>query len=172
LDGGQALRLLATMWRIRLFEERGRGARACETQDVSREHLVARTQDADEERRRHDGGRRQAVGREVVARSEAERERDRCHEHHREHDLADTGAKLAASVEAAHPEHEHRDHREERKPVALRLPDDSPQRRPLAEIELPEDKCHPDAEDEACQVERHQGGNAGQAPGDGEKRGA
>ena len=108
----------------------------------------------------------------MVARPEAERQRDHCNEHHRQNDLARTGSELASSVEAADPEDEHRDHREKRKPVALRLPEDSPQWRPLPEIELAEDERHEDPEDEPREVEYHEGGDTGEAAGDGQERGA
>ena len=157
---------------LALADQHRSPARTAETQDVTGEHLVARTQDPDEERRRDDRSRRQAVRREVIAGPQAKGEGDHGHEHHREHDLADAGAQLAPPVEPAHPEHEHRDDREERQPLALRLPDDSPQRRPVAQVELAEDERHPDAEHEAGQVERDQRGNAGEAPADGEKRAA
>ena len=155
---------------LALSDQDGSSPRTGQTQHVAREHLVARTKDPDEERRRDNRRRRQAVGREVVAGAKAECERDQGHEHHREHDLTDAGAQLPPTVETAHPEHEHRDDREEGKPLALRLPDDSPQRRPVAKVELAEDERHPDAEHEAGQVDCHEGGDAGEAPYDGKKR--
>ena len=108
----------------------------------------------------------------MIARPEPEGERDRRDEDEREEDLAEPRAQLPPAVEPPDPEHEHGDDRQERQPVRLGVPEDSPQRRPLAEIEHPEDQRDEDAEDEADEVDRHQGGHAGEPAPERDESGA
>ena len=97
-------------------------------QHLDRERLVARAEDADRERCEHDRGRDQAVGREVVARSDPERRaRSAATSDERRDDLPDARATLARRIQAACPEDEHRDQREERKPLRLGVPEDAPE---------------------------------------------
>ena len=157
---------------LSLSDEHRSPSRAGKAENVPGQQLVAGAQDADEDRGRHHRSRCQAVGREVVARPEPERERDRRDEHEREDDLADTSPQLTPPVKASDPEHEHRDHRQKRKPLGLGVPDDSPDRRPVAEIELAQDQGDEDAEGQPDEIQSDERQDAGKPPGDGKKRGA
>src|SRR5439155_17017779 len=84
-----------------LPDENGAPADAGKAKDIPREHLVACAQDPDEQSGEDERRRRQAVRREVVARSEPERERDHGDDGKRGDDLAEPGAQLAPAVEPA-----------------------------------------------------------------------
>ena len=157
---------------LSLADEDRAPAHARKLEDVARQDVVARAEHADEERRQDERRRRQPVGRVVVARSESEGERDHGHEHQGEHDLAETGAQLTPSVQPADPEHEHGDHRQEGQPVALGAPQDPPEGRPLAEVELAEDQGDVDAQHEPSQVEQDQSRHAREPAGDRDEAGA
>ena len=67
-----------------------------------------------------------------------------------------TPARSSRRREPADPENEHRDHRQERKPVRLRPPDQPPERRRLPEVERAENQRDVDAEREPREVEDDQ----------------
>ena len=120
---------------VAFADQHGTPSHAGEAEHVPRQHLVARPQQADEQRSENERRRRQPVGREVVAGAEPERERDHRDEDQRCDDLTEPRANLAPLAQAPDPEHEHGDHRQERS-QSVSVSQDFPERRPVAEVEL------------------------------------
>ena len=128
-----------------------------DAEDVLRHDVVARAQDADEDRRHDERRREDRVRREVVAGADAERERQDGDEDERRDDRAEPAAVLALGVEAVAPEDEHGDEREERQPLRLGVaPDQSPQHRPRARHDLAQRERGIDAERQPAEVQQEQ----------------
>ena len=64
-------------------------------EELERNRVVGRAEEADRERARHDRGRDQARGREVIVGAEPEREHDERDEHEGGNDAPGTGATFA-----------------------------------------------------------------------------
>ena len=76
------------------------------------------------------------------------------------------GAALAGRVEPRLREHEHRHERDERQPLALRLPQDAPEDRRVPVVDLPEREREIESERDAADVERDETGDAADAERD------
>jgi hypothetical protein len=106
----------------------------------------------------------------VVPGADPEGERDDGDDHERLDHLAETRADFPPPVETADPEHEHRDHRQERKPVRLRPPHVAPERRPLTEVQLAQRQRDEHAERQPREVEHDERGDARKPAETGEQR--
>ncbi len=99
--------------------------------------------------------------------AEPEGERQQRDEEERRDDLAEAGAALAARVQARLREDEHRDERDERQPLALRLPEHAPENRRVPVVDLPQRERGIERQREAAEVEEDEEGDAADAEDDG-----
>ena len=131
-------------------------ANAEQVQQVARDALVARAQDADDRRAGDDCGRRETVRPELVVDSPREDERHHRDEHERRDDAADSRPLLALGVEPRLPEDEDRDQRQEREPLLLGLPGDAPERQLVLVVEPAQRERQIEPEREPADVDRQQ----------------
>jgi hypothetical protein len=137
---------------------------AREPQQVGGNRLVARAQHADQRDREHERGREEAEGREPeLADPDAERDRDHGDDGKTPDDPAQPGAALARRVQARVPEDEHRHDGQERQPVGLLPPEDAPERRAVAAVDVSEDERGVDRDRQPGEIEHDQGGDAADA---------
>ena len=115
--------------RSRLTDEHRLAAHAHGAQHRPGDQLVARAEHADQSCDEDRADDVEAEGREVLAGADRERERERGDEEHTGHDPAGAFAQLARRVETGAPEDEHEQQDEERQPVGLVVPEETPEDR-------------------------------------------
>ena len=128
------------------------------------DEVVARAQARDHDRAEEHSGRREPVGREVVPGADREGERDQRDQEQGREDPAEAGAPPALLVEPGLREDEHGDQGQEGQPVRLDAPEDAPEDRRSAVVELPGDQRGIEADDETPEVDADERGDAGEPP--------
>src|SRR5581483_8826722 len=141
-------------------------------QELAGDRLVAAPEQAVGDGRDHERGRDQAEGGEVVPGADPEREHEQGDDDQGRDDAAEAGAVLALGVQAGPPEDEHGDERDERKPVALRVPEHAPEDRVVAVVDLPQRQRPVEAEADRDEVDGEQGRDAAEAEGERAQRAA
>jgi len=133
-------RLIEVLEALSLADEDRAPADPRELEDVLREHVVARAEEADQHGGERERGGRQAERVVAMAHADAEREREHGHKRKRRDDAAEPGTELARGVQVRAPEHEQHDHRQEREPFRGRVtPEHAPERREVAVDGLAQD---------------------------------
>ncbi len=149
--------------RLALADEDEPATHAEHPEELERDRPVRGAQRPDRERARHDRGRDQPGGREVVVGPDPEREDDQRDEDEGAEHLAGARAPLARRVEARLEEDEDGDGGEERQPLRRAgLPEDRPVDRVAVE-ERPQDEGGVDAEREPRDVGEDQRADAQRA---------
>ena len=157
---------------LTLADEHGAAADAEHVEDLLREDVVARPEEADEQ-----AAMTAVVGMRPKVEnscpmptpnanvSSATRKSD-------ETTLSEPAAPLAARVEPRLREHEHHHERHERQPLALRLPEHAPENRRVPVVDLPQRERGVERQREAADVQGDEAGDATDAEGSGAELGA
>ncbi len=146
-------------------------ARTQQPQHLAGEEVVARPQARDRDRAEQHGRRREPVRREPVPRADREGQRDQRDEEQGREDACEAGAALTLLVEARLREDEHGDEGQKGQPVGLDPPEDSPEHRRAAVVELARHKRRVEAQHEPPEVDADERGDAREPPrGDGQLR--
>ncbi len=132
--------------------------------DLERGRRVRRPERPDRKRAGDDGGRDQPGGRELVVGAEPEGEHDQRDEDEGADDAAGAGPTLTRGVQPGLEEHEHRDRREERQPLARA---GVPEQRPVDRVAVhgrAQDEREVDPERQPGDVHHRKGSDAGRTP--------
>ena len=102
--------------------------------------------------------------------ADGEREGKKGHQDERRKHAARARPPLTGRIEALLPEDEGGDQRQEGKPVLLRLPEETPERLRVTDVELANGERSVETQGEPAQVEHEQSGDARKAPSERDQR--